>query len=82
MKQNIETALSSALKAIDTLKATIAADTSVTLNLELTREEANLLYGIMQMDISIPAELKLRVPYPSLRTSEALMAKVRNALDR
>jgi hypothetical protein len=82
MNKNIEAALDSALVAISYLKEAIAADSSVTLNLKLTKQEAEILREITRMDISIPRELKLRQPYPTLRTSEAVMAKLREALNR
>ena len=78
----INTAIDRVMEAFDTLKHTIAADTSVTLKLELTRDEAEILREIMRMDISIPKELKQRPLSPSLRASEAVMAKVRYAIDR
>ncbi len=82
MNNRINSALDIAMDALGNLKDAITADTSVTLKLELTREEAEILSGIARMDILIPRELNKRVPYPTLRASEAVMDKLRRALMR
>jgi hypothetical protein len=82
MSKRINDAIDIAMDALGNLKDAIDDDTSVTLKLELTKQEAEILHGIMRMDIMIPREINQRVPYPTLRAVENVMEKLRNALLR
>ena len=81
-KHKISTAVDNVMDALAALKVVIDADTSITMHLDLTGEEVQVLYEVTRLDISIPEMVHKNAPSISDDRVEALLRKLYNGVKR
>ena len=81
-KQKISIAIDNVMDTLTALKEAIAADTSLTLKMEMTVEEVQILREVTRLDVSIPEMVHKNAPSITMDEVEHLLHKLYNGVKR